>query len=200
MTEENAVEETNGQSATGAAAAPTEREDDLDQLLNEFDEGTKPKPEETKASPEPKKEPDDLDDLRRFAKDYQQRELDREISATVKGMKDRNETLNGLSDAFVEARLNWEASKDPRLQSAWVNRHQNPQAWEKVLDGLGRKLSGEIASRPDPQLTNDRDAARAAVRGTSTQPAEDPKPKNSDMAKMSDAEFEAYKKGLLKAG
>lgn len=196
---DEAVEETNAEAAPTVTETSNEREDDLDKLLAEFDEGTKTEP---KAEPDarPEQKPDDLDKLRRFAEDYEARELQREILDTVHQIKEKHEALGLLSDGFLEARLQYEASRDPRLAKAWVDRHQNPDAWGKVLDGLGSKLSGEISSRPDPQLTQDRETVRNAVRGVSTAPAAADAPKNDDLSKMNDAEFEEYKKKLAKAG
>jgi hypothetical protein len=91
-----------------------------------------------------------------------------------------------FSDTLVKAYINARADEDPRLAKAWVDRHANPKAFNRVVEQIGREFRQKLSKLPDKQATEDREAVTAAVRGASTpaSPASSP-----DFGRMSDAEF-----------
>lgn len=178
--EETAVEQEPKATGEQASAEPVEK--DLDALLNEFDEGTKPPEQKAEPKPEP-----EITEVLEFVRETQAEKAQADISEAVKIAKE-NEALSGVGDKVVRRYLEFEAMEDPRVKNAWLARKTNPQGWSQVLKGLGSKLASEIA---DPQLTADREAARNSVRGSSTQAPEEPKQlDNAHFDAMSDAEFQ----------
>lgn len=154
-------------------------EQSLDDLLNEFDSG---EPEQKEEKPE-KRDPE----IERLI----QRETQRDIAEAVKSVKESHDVLKGRSDKLVHRYLEGEAAEDKRIQKAWIDREANPKAWSKVLKGLGEKMAKEFEDVPDPQLTADRESARDAVRGSSTDTPPETKITNEDLDGLSDAEFRA---------
>lgn len=136
---------------------------DLDTLLAEFDQGTK-KPEPVSPPPvtqtqQPAQQTDP--NLLRLVS-----RIDRQDIASL--VKDVKGDLD-YDDDLVEAWIDTQARRDPRLQRAWLERDANPQAFGRIAKELGKSFAKRAAKRPDPALTEDREAVVAAVRGASTQ-------------------------------
>lgn len=178
-----------------AEVAQNAREDDLDALLKQFDE-TKPEPK-----PEPK--PDEItpDAIKRLEG------LERMI-AEERYRKDMAETLKVVrgdldpeifDDTLVEAWIDTQARNDPRLSRAWQERYSNPKHFAKVREQLGKAFAAKFSKLPDKQATEDRETVAAAIRGASTKAPKTDDIDEKAVSKMTDAEFEAFKR-TLKAG
>jgi hypothetical protein len=161
---------------------------DLDSLLAAYNTSEPPKSE-------PPKEPDD-----RLAA-YEQRlaELEKR-EAQVRSQAEVSEVVRSvrgdlpIDENLVEAYLQVEATKDPRLVEAFTNRRRDPDQWKKIEAGLAKKLKASVGADIDQVATETRDAVDAAVRSASTRtPVEEAPP---DIAAMSEAEFEQYKQTL----
>lgn len=83
------------------------------------------------------------------------------------------------------------AVDDPRITKAFENRYNDPKAWQKVLGAATKTIAKEFANLPDKQLNDDRDAVSNAVRGASNTTSKDETP---NLDKLSDPEFETYKR------
>jgi hypothetical protein len=191
--EETAVEQEPKATEEKASVEPVEKS--LDELLAEYDQG------EAKPEQEPVQK-ESATEILDFVRSQKEREKAREAresrDALVSAVSMVKETGVSLSDKLIEARLHIEAQDDPRVAEAWLRRESNPGGWESVLKAVGKKIAGEMATQPDPQLTADRDAVRDSVRGSSTQAPEVKEVTNEDLDSMSDAEYEAHKKQLAK--
>lgn len=179
----------------GDAAPNAQEKDDLDTLLNDpvFSSGSKagesqPKPEQPGTTTDTKA-PDPAQNsavAELFQRAYRQ-DMDKTINQ-VRGKLD----AGVFDDTLVEAWLDAQARQDPRLQNAWLNRHSNPKAFEKVVEGLGRNFSKKYGNLPDKAATEDREVVAAAVRGASTKA---PEGKAPDFSGLSNAEYrDAVKK------
>ena len=175
-----------------AVEAQDAREDDLDALLKQFDE-TKPEPK-----PEPK--PDEItpDAIKRLEG------LERTI-AEERYRKDMTETLKVVrgdldpeifDDTLVEAWIDTQARNDPRLSRAWQERNSNPKQFAKVREQLGKAFAAKFSKLPDKQATEDRETVAAAIRGASTKAPKTDDIDEKAVSKMTDAEFEAFKRNL----
>ena len=176
---------------------PTEEvnEPSLDDLLNEYDSEA-----EQQAAPEDfgkaeKQEaprlPPDYDHVRQFAQQYAADQTRKAINETVEGLKAAAENLKDIDNEVIEGMLQARAARDPRIAQAWALRYQRPGEWKKINKTLAKEFDQKFR-RPDKQITEDRDALRAAVRSG---PVES-KPEIPDLNKMSDAEFAAFKASL----
>lgn len=163
------------------------QEDDLDSLLSQWDEDPEPKPEPDKTAKDDLRE--SLEWIRQEKERSIQEQTSRDIDAAVQVIhKEMGETL---SEKAVRRMLNGAAGEDARLRTAWMNRHQNRTGYEKVLKALAKDFSSELAAIPDKNITEDREAVSAAVRGASTKVSDEPDiPAN--IASMSDQEFEQW--------
>lgn len=172
----------------------------LDDLLNEFDDQMKPaEPEAPETPPQtpPETPPEtpsynpEIAQLMEFRNQYEADQARKAINDTVGQMQGLNETLKDMNPDLIEGFLQTRASRDPRISQAWMNRHSNPDGFEKVLKGLSDELAGNV--RPiDQKATDDHAALKAAVSEAPVQSA----PSAADLNKMSDAEFAAYKASL----
>jgi hypothetical protein len=177
--------------AQPGAATDTARIDDLDAALKEFDTATT-----TSSPPEPKPTTPTndpglaarLETLERERADERFRSAITPIVQKVRG----DVPAEVFDDDEVIAWMDARAKKDPRLQSAWTNRDKNPQAWDRVVENLGREFGKKFTPRVDESVTADRHAVTAAVRGASNRA---PEGKAPDYSGMSNAEFrEAHKR------
>ena len=180
-TEQTAVDATTAPAQPGATAGQDARNDgdDVDALLTQFDSSV-PKPAAAPApqpTPEPKAgtvaQPSQPDPAVAAGRTYIFRQdMDKTIK-TVRGDIDSDR----FDDGLVESWLDMRARKDPRLAAAWENRHRQPQAFQRIVAGLGREFQKQYGSMPDKQATEDREAVTAAVRGASTKAPEGQPPK-----------------------
>lgn len=156
--------------------------DDLDSLLNQFDEGTK---EEAKSTPEPAADNETLTRLTQLEKQLADQQFQNDMTTVVGKVRgDMDPEL--FDDTFVEAWVDAAARKQPKLQKAWESRHKDPSGFNKVVSALGRDFNKKFQSMPDKAATEDREAVTQAVRGASNKaPDSGGAP---DFSSMSDAE------------
>lgn len=150
---------------------------DLDTLLAQYETETK-KPEAVSPPVEQQQPQPDPNLLRLVTRVERQ-----DINNLVKEVKGDLDIDDDLVEAFVDA----QARKDPRLARAWMERDSNPKVFGQIAKELGKSLQKRFAKRPDPGLTEDREAVVAAVRGASTQRAPESAPPN--FGKMSNVEY-----------
>lgn len=161
---------------------------DLDALLAEFDSKTKTEP----AKPAPAADttqPDNalLQEIRAMkpvVEQFAQSQFKQQITETVKDIRGDMDAET-FDDEFVEAWLDARARKDSRLQQAWLQKDANPRQWGRIKSELGREFKKKFDKMPDRQVTEDREAVVAAVRGASTKVPPDQPVK---MGSMSNAE------------
>lgn len=166
--------------------------DDLDAILKQFEDETRPQPQPEQTS----KRPDDMsalaDKVRNLEEQLWNREARTDLGEAVKTVRgDLDPRV--FKDSFIQAWIDGEARDNQGLQTIWQERHIKPQRYHQVLQGLRKKLADDFAKMPDAQATEDREAVAAAVRGSSTKA---PEQKAPDLGKMTDGEFEAYKQSI----
>ncbi len=193
------VDKTNAP-ATPSAAESTARTDgdNLDALLAEFDQGTQqaasPSPQPaTTAAPQngaSQISREEFDALRmEIAAGRHEKEQSaiKETCANIRG--DISPEL--YDDAMVEGWLTAQSRQNPKIVEAWQRRASNPNAWAGIEKELNTRLKAKLAKMPDANLTADRDAVTAAVKGasSSTKVSTEPAPK---LGRMSNAEYRRH--------
>lgn len=191
-TEQPAVDAVTAPAVPGAETGQDVRKDgdDVDALLNQFETSTKTaEPAKPQTQPEPKAAPavaapaaPMTDPAVAEVRAYIRKQDMTKTVAAVRGDLDPAR----YDDRIVEAWLNVRATEDPRIANAWLSRHSNPQAFEKVVAHLGREFAKQYGNLPDRQATEDREAVTAAVRGASTKA---PEGKAPDFSRMSNTEY-----------
>jgi len=124
------------------------------------------------------------------------REVRRDVATAVDAVQKENETLKGLDSGIVESLMQGEAAKDKRVQAAWVNRDEDPETWNKVRSGLGKKIAKGLGGTVDANATADQNAVIAAANGKSPGRGGAQSVDNSALTAMTDAEFKAHKATL----
>lgn len=172
--------------------------DDLDTLLSQYDDSAK-KPAATSTQPDTKSATVDndlrstLEEMKGYVSQAQAQQFRQDMDKTIKSVRgDLDPEL--FDDTLVESWLDAQARQDPRLQSAWNNRHTNPKQFEKVVDGLSRNFGKKYGKMPDKQATEDREAVTAAVRGASTRTPIGAPP---DLSRLTDAQFAEAKEKMF---
>lgn len=194
QTTQTVVTETNASAKPDAAVESARPQgDDLDTLLKDYDTSTA-KPDTSSAKPE--QTPGAADDLKNTLEQVKGYVTQAQTLQFKADMKKTVDSVRGdlpsdiFDDDLVEAYLDGEARKDPRLAKAWTDRHANPKQFEKVVAGLQKAFSSKFSKLPNREATEDREAVTAAVRGASNRAPEEKAP---DFTRMSDAEFAAAK-------
>jgi hypothetical protein len=196
QTTQAVVDETNGAAQPAPAETSARTDDDLDRLLNEFDQG-KPAPSEpakpATAAPAADDQALATETVLNEAKFIRQQRFQQDMQATVKDV--RGDLPSDLyDDDFVQAWIDAQATKDPRLANAWVNRSADPKKFGQVKAALGKEFAKRYGRIPDKQATEDREAVTAAVRGASTKA---PEGKAPDYSRMTDSQLQAEKDRLF---
>lgn len=149
---------------TTTSTEHVEKEQSLDELLQQFDIGNGDQ-EATTAQPAVEQQRDDsAERLAALENKIYETEYQRDmnnLTTVVRGDMDSSV----FDDNFVETWINAEAQKDPKLQAAWKARNENPSAFNKVAKALGAKLKTKFSSLPDANATEDHAAVTEAVRG-----------------------------------
>jgi hypothetical protein len=113
-------------------------------------------------------------------------DFDKVVAEIDDGLKEFPDLPANFSRDWLMAR----GLDDPKLRDAFDGRRQFPRIWARAKQDAAARLYKLASSRPDRQLSEDRMAVSAAVRGASSShaPAE-PQP---DMAHMNNAEYRRY--------
>ena len=183
------VEQTDAQATPAVEGAGAQ--DDLDTLLKEF-EGT----QETKSETKTETKPDTTTEDREAIEWAKQQRVKTYLDETRSAINEAAKAVKGdlpVDDELAEGFLHAKAFKDERFKQAFINREKSPDAWSKVLKGMNAEFAKKFADMPDAQVSEDRAAVAAAVRGASTKASE---PTPPDFSKMSDAEFRKFKESL----
>lgn len=179
---EQAVVKTDAESMTSAEEnnAP-----DLDSLLKEFDK--------TDSKQESSGEQDLAKRLEAIEQERANERYQSEIKSVAQKIRgDFDHPL--LEDKFVVRWLEAEAQDDPRIANAWMQRHKNPEAFDKIIKNLGETLKKKIKNSPDEKMTESRDALASAVRASSSTSQSK---SEVNWSSLSDAEFHKEKMKLL---
>lgn len=176
-------------------------DNDLTSLLSEYAaKTTKPAEAAAPAAAQPKPDapsqgndlPSKVDQLKLLkaaelieseAKERVTRERDQAVGRTVKAIRGELPD-DALHNAAARGWLEEKAASNPALVAAFNDRQNNPQQWAKIEAQLTREFAA-VSKRPDSNLTEDREAVSAAVRGTATTP---PPAKELNIMQVSDSE------------
>ncbi len=164
------------------------QEDDLDTLLSEVTPGEfEPEKEQT--------QDDEVKELASYVKEQRDKQsrdgVKAALDSAVSKMGDYSPALKALPETFLLGLLHVEGAGDKRFNVAFAERESNPGRWNRIIIAAAKKADQLLVDLPDPQLTADRAAATASIRGVSTTtPTTDITPQ--DIRKMSDAEIDAY--------
>lgn len=108
--------------------------------------------------------------------------------AELQAIKDKADTESAIKeirgsldpaffdDKAVKGFLLAQADENPALHQAWNARHENPAVYKAAVRQLSKAFATWANSRPDPALTEDRDAVIAAVKGASLNKAPEDRP------------------------
>lgn len=176
--DEQAVADTE---AEATPEAEESGEQDIGELLNEFEE-SEPKPEEPKEESEAEKR------VNAFL--FQQKmEKATSLAKEASGLD--------LPGDFFEDRIEGEARRNPKFLNAFLNAEKSPDAFNKLMGQIGKDVAKQFDTFMSTQ-TGDNDAIASAVR--SAKPASDPG--DQELAKKvrdaSPAEFQKNKKTWLR--
>jgi len=182
-----------------AVAEPTAEEtnaqdEGLDELLSQFDQAVPEQKAEQQVDPNAALV-ERLNSLEAALAETQTRTDMVDVIKDVRGELDAEMFDDDLITAWVDAK----ARKNPALAEAWKNRNLNQAAFKKVVQKLGSEFSKYGEALPDKNATEDREAVTAAVRGASKKAPEALEVDESEVAQMSDAQFEAWKRSQAAA-
>ena len=134
-----------------------------------------------------KRERADAPDQRRIAA-LEDRIVRDDVSRTIDSMRTSQPALKALDAGVLEAYLDAQARRDPRIRGAWMRRDSDPETFKKVVGGLARRMASGLPVPSDGKADGERAAAVTASRGATQHSAIDEDDKR--VLAMSDAEFE----------
>lgn len=185
MTKQTVADKSNEASKT--TSDDSSAQDDLDKVLNEIDQDFDKDTKVPEKEADTKK--DDISDLRSTV-DYLTSQVEsNDIEKAVESISGALDVQ--VSKRVIKAYLNDMAIDDPRVRKAFANRYKEPATWARVLKGATKAIRDEFSNLPDKQLTEDREALAATVRGSSRTSSEDEPP---NFSRMSDREFDEWKR------
>lgn len=182
--------------ATVDQSVEEEGAQDLDSLLNEFEEEVQPKKSE-----QSKVKAEDVNEAINYIN--QQRLNDaktaekNDIKSAVDSIKSSMEGMDNIpSDRLIRGLLQDYAAENENVRKAFANRQQNPKAWQAAIKAASKEIKEEFSV--DTQTTSDREAITSAVRSASSK---QPEPQEKvDYSSMSDYEFQQFKMKVLRGG
>lgn len=152
--------------------------DDLDTLLAQFDKETKVDPVSPPVTPQvqqPQIPAIDADRFRRVEDRLFQEDLNKAV-ANIKGdLKVPERAAKGWLDQIARER--------PEIARAFMEQASNPKRWQQIEKVLAKEFVREFKSTDiDENVTEDRNAVAAAVRGASTKAPAETAPNYSNMS------------------
>lgn len=164
--------------------------DDLDTLMSEFDSQTTTTPQ----APEPSQgaqQPTGLDEAVAFIHELKakqaQEDLNKGLGDAVQAIK--TEVGDAHSDQVVEGLLHVFAKENPGVVKAFEERGKNPANWDRTVKALLPKVQEALGGRVDRNVSQDREAISAAVRGATTIAPETQAVTAEQIVNMDDKEF-----------
>jgi hypothetical protein len=135
-----------------------------------------------------------VDELERaFAQIRHEQWLAAERADFDKVVADIDEQLKEFPDLPANFSRDWLMARgldNPKLRDAFDNRRQNPRAWARAKQDVTAQLYKLAKSRPDRELTEDRLAVIAAVRGASS--SSTPHEPEPDLSNLNNAQYTRY--------
>lgn len=222
FTTANPVEAPEPADQASAADKPASTLDDLTSLLSEFEASTT-KPAEAKDAPKGQSKPQEtldpvaaalrdgfkVDELRhglrtqgevvnRLFQEQIRQQNERDFSRITEiGNQRLKDAGIPVGEDFVERWFAAEANMNPQLRDAFDKRYefaQHRRQYEKLADKAMGRLMKSARSQPDPEVTADKMAVVAALKGaSSSQAPPDPPVRYGD---LTDGQFAAEKKKL----
>ena len=110
-----------------------------------------------------------------------------DLTASVDALADMDDAMKRLPKWAIRGAMMDRLQSDGRFLQLWLNRHADPQTWDKAREALGKELLKDLPA--DDNVTGSRMAARAAVRGNPGKNTPDAPP---DFSKMTPAEIMRY--------
>jgi hypothetical protein len=177
---------------------------DLNSLLAEYEEGTKPqvepKPETRVEQTVVKPDLSSLDPVIQYARDQmqkdQQKAFDTDVESAVERMADQ-EAFKGLPKTLVEDAIISHAFKNKAFDKAFQERAVDPTAWDNAQRAAAESLAERMKDLPRLEDTpDDRDdiaAAKATVEGVQDGQTDiDDGPSIVERWNMSDTDWRRY--------
>lgn len=184
MTDKQAVvDETVASAEPDAPVTSARKDEDLESLLSQFDNETRkpdPQPTETKATPQVS-EPVIPDRIKALEQRLLQEDVDKACGEIFEGMKIPRRAQVGWLDQV--------ARENPAIAQAFLNKPNNPGAWNRFAKALIKEAKKDFAADIDEGVTADVNAVAAAVKGASTPATREPPP---NFGRMSDAELAKF--------
>lgn len=186
-------------------------QDDLDQLLAEYESSTESDNDSTSSGGRDTKEQpsstDAISDARvRDVVSWVDEQRQREIAERTREDVDNaaKALREGWDDAppetLLKGKIYERAAEDRRFLNAFQTRHRDPDKWNRILKATQKELQRELTAQPDRDATEDRNAVSSAIRSSSKAPPPNEGPSESEIAGYSDSEFEKYRRSLLHGG
>lgn len=190
------IDRTNGNAPAIAGSESSASETDLDRLLSEFQEGTRPAPSAQAAFFKP------IEPILRYVEEDRQAKaktaFDADVAQAMDALTADSDDYKALPKRFVRGYLETYAIENPSFKEAFTNKREDPAGWQAALG----KAKGEFQDEAKPfvsgRLKSDVEAANAAVAGqSSTRLSPDEIVSPAKIHAMTDQEFKAHKQRLL---
>lgn len=173
---------------------PVVNEPSLDDIISEYNVQPVAKEPEPQVQPQPAVttttvDPLDQDSFNSFANQISQgqsvlntqlKEVKTELTelrqerAQLQVETDINEAVTQINEGLelnpklVRVHLEYTAQEKPGFKNIWENRHNNPQAYKKALNAVGREMREIYNVKQDPQLTSDQVAIQKSQQSLAT--------------------------------
>jgi len=178
---------------TQEPAAEPSASDDLDALLNEYEEPVAA-PIAAPVAEDPVISPDRLAAVEDFMARQDRQDTQTALSDSAAIFRTAaGESAEGKSNDELEGLVHLEAFRNPKIAQIFQDRFENPEKWSKTVQALGKKFS-EGVSKSDPNATESWNAVDSAMHSAAS--AKSTEEKAPDVSKMTDQEFAVYKAGL----
>lgn len=160
---------------------------DLDSILSEWEETGEPEKQEPESDPKTT-----LKELQSLSK---QLKAQHESETRKAAQKDFQETIKSIKgdndwpDILVKGFLQEKALESPKLKNAYMNRHQNPDAWGKAQKALSKELEGYFGKKDSTK-----DEIASAVRNAKSTT---PEVNTEKLGSLNNQDFESEKERIF---
>lgn len=177
--------------ADNSDSAPDDQGQSLDDLLNEFKNDTNDSKDEAAANEgesevDAKKIKDEVKEEMR-----QERIIQEDINSSIKEVKGDAP----VADEWIQAIMESEAKKDPRVLNAFLQRKDNPKGWDAYKNDLTKRIGTSFSKAPNKAETDMKGKVLSAVNTSNSTPNTG---KSKNVFGMSTVDASDYKDSILK--
>ena len=135
----------------------------------------------------------EIAEMREYYRQQNAQNQDKDLTEAAERFQSFDNSLADLPVTVFKGHLQ-SMTKDRRFVEAWLNRHQSPGKWNKVVDAVARDFAKDWGEKPDKRITDNMAALNASINTSDSKSTDGPS--DAQVGAMTPNEFAEHKRSL----